>query len=99
MQTCLGFAHDLKQEVAGLLTCGDIKLGMNEVSVRLIETQSKGLISDGLEIEIFADAFNERVKDQDTICNDVRKYIMKTAPELGDVRVWLVLREIGHSWE
>jgi len=96
---CLKLVHNLKQEAATLLSCGDITLEPSEVSVRLIETHPKGLISRGVEIEIFAHAFKERVEKQDEICLKVREYLMKAAPELGDVRVWLMLAELGHSWE
>ena len=51
-----------------------------------------------VELEIKAHAFRERVEKQDEICNDVRKYIMQKNKSLGDIRVWLILNELGHSW-
>jgi hypothetical protein len=98
-QLCLKFLDELKSYVADLLTYGDIGLKSNEISIRLIETSREGMIADGVELEIFAHAFEDRVKRQDNICLQVREYMMKIAPELGDVRVWLVLSELGHSWD
>ena len=88
---------ELKIFLAKKLTCGDIKLSPKEISIRLINSEANGMIGD-IEIEIKAHAFAERVKKQDDICNEVRKYLMKKKPSLGDIRVWLVLSELGHSW-
>ncbi len=51
-----------------------------------------------IELEIFAHAFKERVEKQDEICMTIRNHILKNVHELKDVRVWLVLSELGHSW-
>jgi len=98
-QICFRFVRELKQYVSELLTCGDIELDANEVSVRLIETRPEGLIAHGIELEILAHAFSERVQAQDNICRDVRKWIMDKAPEFSDVQVWLALDELVHSYE
>jgi len=87
----------LKIYLADRLTCGDIKLTKGEISVRLIPVVGKGMIGD-VELEITAHAFPERVKKQDEICRDMMNYIKKEAPSLGNVKVWLKLCELGHSW-
>jgi hypothetical protein len=51
-----------------------------------------------LELEIHAHAFPDRVLRQDAICNTVRHFVQDRLPNIGDVRVWLVLSELGHSW-
>lgn len=90
-------SSELKPFIAEKLTCGDIKLTPEEVSVRIINVENGVMIGE-IELEIKAHAFKERVKKQDEICNDVRKYIMDKYKSLGDVRVWLILSELGHSW-
>lgn len=91
-------AKELKSYIAAKLTCRDIKLSSNEVSVRLLSVEGANMIG-AVELEIKAHVFEERVKKQDEICNEVRNYIEKKYPSLGEVRVWLVLSELGHSWE
>lgn len=87
----------LKPYLAEKLSCGDIKLTSEEVSVRLIKIDGGDMIG-RVELEIKAHAFKERVEKQDEICNDVRDYIVKEYSSLGNIRVWLTLSELGHSW-
>lgn len=93
----LSHVGDLKELVAKQLTCGDIQLSSEEVTARLISTPRDGMIAE-MELEIFAHAFPERVTRQDEIAKSIREYILSHVPELSDVRVWLVLSELGHSW-
>lgn len=88
---------ELKPFIAKKLTCGDIKLTQEEISIRIIYIEGGNMIGK-VEIEIKAHAFKERIEKQDEICNEVRKYIMNKYKSLGDVRVWLILSELGHSW-
>ena len=88
---------DLKLFLADKLTCGDIKLSEKEISVRLINIEGDAMIGN-IELEIKAHAFKERIQKQDEICREVRTFIMGRYESLGDVRVWLVLSELGHSW-
>ncbi len=92
------FIKEFKKFVANKLTCGDIKLKSEEVSVRLNVIKGNGMIGD-VEVEIKAHAFKERVKRQDRICLDVMDYIQKRIPSIGNVKVWLVLSDMGHSWK
>ena len=91
-------ALKLKPYLAEKLTCGDIKLTEGDISVRLVETKGAGMIG-VVEVEITAFAFGERVKKQDQICLDAQKYIKAEYPQLGEVKVWLILTQLGHSWE
>lgn len=91
-------ALKLRPYLAEKLTCGEIKLKEDEISVRLINVDGTGMIG-RIEIEITAFAFPERVKKQDKICLEIRDYIQKMYPTLGEVKVWLILAELGHSWE
>lgn len=88
--------EELKQYVAKELTCGDIKLGSDEVSVRLIKVSGDGMLAP-VELEINAAAFKERVEKQDEICLNIQKF-MKDRVGV-DVKVWLILSELGHSWK
>ncbi len=88
----------LKECVAQQLTCGDIRLNSNEVSIRFITTSGSGLLAP-LEVEITAASFKERVEKQDAICLNIQNFILEKINSLKDVKVWLILSELGHSWE
>jgi len=94
----LSHIDDIKKLTAKQLTCRNIHLQANEITIRLIKTPAKGMIAD-IELELFAHAFKERIEKQDEICMNIRSHILKNAPELNDVRVWLILSELGHSWD
>ena len=66
--------------------------------MRLIRVVGNGMIG-SIEAEITAHAFPERVRNQDAICLAVADYIKKELSALGEVKVWLVLCEFGHSWK
>ena len=88
----------LKDYVSKELTCGDIKLKPSEVSVRLIKVDGGAMIG-AVEIEIAAHSFAERIKKQDDICLKIVEYLREENPLLGEVKVWLQLSELGHSWK
>ena len=88
---------DIKELIATELTCGDIALSPNEVSIRFLQTSGSGMIAQ-LEVEITAHAFDERVAKQDEICLRVRSFLMELLPET-DIRAWLLLPQLGHSWD
>lgn len=92
------FIPNLKAYLAEKLTCGDIKLTTDEISIRFVRVSGGEMIAD-VEIEITAHAFPERVKEQDGICLEVMNYIKENVPSIGGVKVWLILAELGHSWE
>ncbi len=92
------FTSSLKKFVADQLTCGDIKLESDEVSVRLISSHGNAMLAP-VEVEITAAGFKERVEKQDQICLNIQKFILDRAISLKDVKVWLILSELGHSWE
>lgn len=87
---------ELKELAAKELTCGEITLQSTEMSVRIVSVSGE-MIGD-VEIEIHAHAFDERVQRQDEICTIIRSFVMEQRPHLRDVRVWLVLSQLGHSW-
>lgn len=90
---------DLKKFVAQTLTCQDIKLKPEEISVRLVGVDGEGMIGK-VEIEITAHAFKERIENQDQICLKTAAYLHeKLGMPLDDIKVWLVLAELGHSWK
>lgn len=88
---------ELKTFVAGELSGPDIQLDSDEVSIRLIKTAGSGMLAP-VELEITAHAFPERVQRQDEICLKVRAYL-KQRIDVHEIRVWLSLPELGHSWE
>ena len=87
----------LKDFAAKSLTCHDIALRPDEISVRLLQATGDGMLAE-IEVEVTAHAFRERIERQDEICLEIREFLKSklTAP---DVRVWLLLPELGHSWE
>lgn len=87
---------ELKELIARELTCGDLAITDKEVSVRII-TVGGEMIGE-LEIDIHAHEFEARVVRQDEICKVVRSFVMDKLPSVRDVRVWLVLSQLGHSW-
>jgi hypothetical protein len=87
----------LKKLVAKELTCGDIKLESDEVSVRLLNSRGKGMLAP-VELEVTAASFKERVEKQDEICLSIQKFLIEQLG-LPDVKVWLILSELGHSWK
>jgi len=92
------FASELKVFIAKELTCGDIALTPEEISLRFIETIGDFMIG-GVELDIKAHAFKERIAKQDEICLKVMEYIQKKDSSIGVVKVWLILAELGHSWK
>jgi len=88
----------LRDFLAKELTCGDIALKPEEVSVRIISVQGAGMIAP-VEIEVTAHAFEDRIKRQDEICLRIREFIKQKLNVPHDVRVWLLLPQLGHSWE
>jgi len=89
--------EELKELLSIKLTCGEFKLTSKEISVRFIKIEGGGMIGE-VELEITAAAFKERVEKQDEICREVMRWIMEKNKNLGEVKVWLKLSELGHSW-
>lgn len=87
----------IKLFFAKILSCNDIDLNSNEITVRIIEAKDQTIAP--LEVEIFAHYFSERVDNQDKICLDLREFLLEQIPEANDIRVWLILSELGHSWD
>lgn len=87
---------ELKELVSKELSGISIHLEVNEISIRIIEILGDGMLSK-VEVEINAAAFDDRVKKQDEICLNVQKYLVDVLNT--DVKVWLILSELGHSWE
>ncbi len=51
-----------------------------------------------VEAEVNAYAFDDRVKKQDELCLDFANFI-QTKSNIKNVKAWLILSELGHSWE
>ena len=88
--------HKLKLYLSEKLTCGDITLNKDEISVRLVKVDDTGMIGE-VEVEITAFAYPERMKKQDEICLQAKTFMQNEYPEFGEVKVWLILVELGHS--
>lgn len=88
---------EFKSHLAKELSCGDISLTPEEVSIRLIKATDGGMIAD-LEVEVTVHAFDERVKKQDEIANNIRRYLIGHNIAAKDIRVWVLLPQLGHSW-
>lgn len=86
----------LKAFIAKELTCGDIQLKSDEVSIRCISVAGGGMIA-SIEVEITAHGFKDRIQKQDEIANSVGHYLMDLLHR-EDIRVWLLLPQLGHSW-
>ena len=66
----------MKTYFAEKLSCGAIKLTTDEISIRFILANGKGMIGD-VELEISAHAFLEKIKNQDKICLDTVDFMKK----------------------
>jgi hypothetical protein len=86
----------LKDYFAKELSCGDISLIPEEVSIRLVKATNAGMIAE-LEVEVTVHAFDERVQKQDEIANNIRDYLLSKV-KAQDIRVWVLLPQLGHSW-
>jgi hypothetical protein len=96
----IAVAPALRKLLAEELTCGARALAPNEISIRVLSVAGNGkeMIAP-IEIEIMAHAYQERIVRVDKICLIVRDFVRKEISSAPDVRVWLVLAELGHSWE
>lgn len=90
-------APKLKVCVAEQLTCGEFELTADAVSIRILPVEGSAMIAT-VEIEMTAHAIPARVERQDEICRNVMGFVRGAEPSLPDVRVWLILCELGHSW-
>jgi hypothetical protein len=93
-----GLIHELREKMAGELSCGARKLQAKEITVRCLPVKGNGMIAP-VEVDITAHAYEERIKRADSICLTIREFLMEKIPSAEDVRVWLNLTELGHSWE
>ena len=62
----------------------------------IVPSISFGQISE-IEAVIVAQAYPERVRDQDKICSEIKEFITSKVNNLKAVYVWLQLSELGHS--
>jgi len=89
----------IKEQLAEELSVTEKNLASNEVSVRIITSKGAGMIAP-VEVEITAHNFEERALRADTICLALRELIKNGMPStVKDVRVWIILVELGHSWQ
>jgi len=88
-------AKELRSFLAETLTCGEIHLQPDEISLRLLETPSNHMRGD-IELDITAHAFKERVEKQDEICIKTKDFLESLMPEYR-IEVWLALPQLGHS--
>jgi hypothetical protein len=95
---CRAIATQLQELLASELTCGERTLKPEEISVRLLTVEGSTTIAP-FEMEIIAHAYSERGPRADTICLIVRKFLLQKIRAAKDVQVWLILAELGHSWE
>lgn len=89
---------ELREFLARELSCGARALAPDEISIRVITATISAMIAP-IEMEITAHKYSERVERADKICLSVRDFIKNQVSSAGDVRVWLILTELGHSWD
>jgi hypothetical protein len=89
----------IKEQLAQDLTVTEKNLEPNEISVRIITAKGAGMIAP-VEVEITAHNFEERALRADTICLALRELLKNGMPlSVKDIRVWIILVELGHSWQ
>ncbi|OIP23379.1 hypothetical protein COX95_00995 [bacterium CG_4_10_14_0_2_um_filter_33_32] len=89
--------ENLKRYLAGELSCKDIRLKPDEISVRLLKVNGDGMLG-LIELEVKVHQFKDRVKRQDKICKNIVNFIRTQEPTFKNIKVWLILSELGHSW-
>jgi len=87
--------NELKELIAKKLSCKEIVLKSNEISIRVISPHTTSQIAE-LEIVIIAHSFQERVRNQDKICLEIKNFIQSKINNISSY-VWLQLSELGHS--
>jgi len=95
-EQCGQISAELKSYLAKELSCKDINLTPQEISIRLIKAVDNGMIAP-VEVEVAVHAFDERVGKQDEIANNIRRFLLSKVT-LKDLRVWVLLVQLGHSW-
>ena len=86
----------IKRHVAEALTCGDITLTPDEVSVRIVVVaRGSGMIGN-IEADVVAHAFEDRVRRSDAIALAFASFLETVTDR--PVKAWLSLTELGHSW-
>ncbi|MCF7834486.1 hypothetical protein K9M48_00325 [Candidatus Gracilibacteria bacterium] len=88
---------ELRKFVADILTCSEIKLLPNEVSIRPINVDNDKDMIAPVECDIAAYNFPARAAKQDLICTEVRKFLLENIDGISDAKVRLQLCELGHS--
>lgn len=94
----LRVVHELREFIATQLSCSERTLEPDEVTIRLMSVNGTCMIA-SIELDIVAHPYEERRVRMDETCNTVRLFVMERIPIAKDVRVWLSLAELGHSWE
>lgn len=88
---------DLRTFIAERLSCGDIALSADEVSVRLVTVHPASRMMGDVEADIHAHEFSERMDRQDELCREIAMYLRDDLQLASEPRVWLVLSQLGHS--
>lgn len=90
---------ELREFIAKELSCGDITLTAEEVSIRFMTPLSSQMIGK-VEAEVIAHNFQERADQQDEFCRKLARKLEEILElDLQAVQCWLILSELGHSWE
>ena len=89
--------RQFREFAAKRLTCGDIALRPEEISIRLIRVDESSLMMGELELDMHAHEFAERVERQDQLCQELAAFLQDELQLSDDVKVWLVLSQLGHS--
>lgn len=90
-------ASPLAEEIVKELSVAERKLTTDDVTIRIIESKPGSKMLTPVEIEIIAKLFKERLDKADQVCNSLRKFMLSRLKAVIDLRVWLVLSELGHS--
>jgi hypothetical protein len=74
-------------------------LTSHEIGIRVIEVCTESSMIAPVEIEIKAHAYGNSAPRADQICLDIHTFVKDNVPSAADARVWIMLAELGHSWE
>ena len=83
--------------IAKELTCSDRQLNPEDIQLQILVPEIT-YNSPATRVDIYAAPYSKRVERQDIICTNVQQYLRENCPQTGDVKVFLILAELGYSF-
>ncbi len=89
---------ELTQIIADELSCPERKLIDKDIHMSVVIPEATYNAAD-TRMDIYAFGYPDRIKRQDDICYNIKQYVTKNCPTAGSVDVFLMLGELGYSFD